>query len=273
MSKHLGELPPEPYSDLSIVCAGVQVVQVANQCAWREHPASLIVRQMISPRVIDGLLELGRAGVPGTPAVLSDPDRAWRLLMVGDEPWQVWAHSATHEQLRQVIRGLILFCQANGRSGGSVSPVIPLYREFLDRGPDDEPELTSWIVRNRRNDYEPFGTIIHGDATTLQEFREYRARRARVAAEGQARDAERQRKDAAAKAERATARLAAAVRRGDVAAVRALIEAGAEIHKALPPGKSLFDLARENGRDKMVAFLRHLGLRDPTDSSPSAHTT
>ena len=170
-------------------------------------------RQAISPRVIDALLELGRADQPGTPLVLRDKGRAWKLLMIGDEPWRRWAAAATDEHLRLVIRGLILYYRVDGRpTGGSVSPVIPLYREFIARYPGDDPEFTSWIVRNRRNEYDPFGTTVHGDATTLQEFRAYQRRRALSRAEGEARNRELQRGDVEAKAERATGRLAGAAK-------------------------------------------------------------
>src|SRR5688500_18258051 len=125
---------------------------------------------MISSDLEHALKAPGKLGVPGVPELLADRERAWRLLMCGHEPWQSLGAKLSTVDLQNVIKGLVLFSQASGWSGGSVSPIIPLYGEYLSRQPIDEPQFTSWIVGHRRNEYEPFGTIVHGGARTLAEF-------------------------------------------------------------------------------------------------------
>jgi hypothetical protein len=190
--------------------------------------------------------------------------------MVGDAQWREVGQRLALDDLISVTRGLVLFSQASGWTGGSVSPVIALYSEYLRRRPDDDLSLTSWIVDHRRNEYEPFGTTIHGGARTLGEFNRYQQERLRRAAEGRARDAERQRVDALAKAERATSRTVAAVKRGDVAALRALIAAGGQLHWTGYSLESLTELARMHGRGAMVEFLEKLAGAS-ADPDPPTH--
>ena len=57
-----------------------------------------------------------------------------------------------------------------------------------------------------------------------------------------------------------TERLAPAVRRGDLAAVQALLAKGADVTRALPPGGSLVALAEEHGRAAVAEFLQSQGI-------------
>lgn len=215
---------------------------------------------MISGDLRRELQAIGESGhFPGG-GLLGDRDRAWRRLMCGHEPWQELAPRLNEFELRNLIRGLVLFSRVTGWSGGSVSPVIVLYRAYIERWPEREPALTGWIVDNRLNDYEPFGTICHGDARSQAELHQFRVCCAKDRAANMARDAERQQQAASLKAARATTRVTGAVRRGDVAALEALLRTGADLAVALAPGESLVELARANRRDKMVTFLQAAGL-------------
>ncbi len=224
---------------------------------------------MATHEVLTQLIAWGESDEAGIPSMPVDPRPAWRLLM--SVPWNHAARQLSDADLINLLRGLIFYSLASNWRGGSVSPVIHVYHEFLARNTENEPEVTSWIVDNRRNDYEPFGTIVHGGARTHAEFKAYRALCAERRAEGMARDAARQRRDAVAKADRATKRLSGAVKRGDVAAARSLLSAGADIQSALPPGESLVALARVNNREKMVEFLIERGMTDSdSDRAPGA---
>lgn len=57
-----------------------------------------------------------------------------------------------------------------------------------------------------------------------------------------------------------TERLAGAVRRGDLSAVKALLAKGADVTKALPNGGSLVGLAKEYGRTTIAEYLRSVGV-------------
>lgn len=235
---------------------------------WHIEPYGLFRNAgQVSHALVDELSELGGAGRAGVPRCLQDRHEAWRLLMCGHDPWRRLGAELLDETIRKVIMGLVLYSQASAWSGGSVSPVIVLYREYLQREPADEPQFTTWIVANRRNDYEPFGTLDHGGARTQSELVAYEQRRSNERAERRAQEAERhtqdlvrQKKGAAAKLVRATDRLAAAVRRGDLKAVQALLDRGADWRRALPAGQSLLGLARDHGRETVAAFLEERGI-------------
>jgi len=162
-------------------------------------------------------------------------------------------------ELRHLIRALVKFSVVAGprRSGGSVSPVSPLYRKYTARYPDLEPELTSWVVEHRINRYDPFGTISFADASSLEQHNHWRReRQEQVAAEEQNRGAARHNREATT----ATERLPNAVRRGDIKAVQAMLANGAEPKVASLEIGGLQVLAHEHGRDAMVDFLESKGI-------------
>jgi hypothetical protein len=190
---------------------------------------------------------------------------AWRVVAGDREGWQRAGARLSDDDLRDLIRGLLLYARASGRMiGGSASPVIVLYREVVARSPSWEPELTKWIVGHRTNPYEPFGTGDDFGATSWAEYSERLAessarRGANVEAESerQGADSERRRvRDAAA----ATARLAAAVRRGDLGAVTSLLGKGGDPAAALPGGASLVEWAEQHGRSEVASYLRERGI-------------
>jgi hypothetical protein len=160
--------------------------------------------------------------------------------------------------LRNLIRGLVLYSRASKTSlGGSVSPVVSLYAGYIERFSEGEPALTGWVVDNRVNPYEPFGTISHRAARSQAEFFSLAEKRAKAAQRKQADDHEARRVRESMKA---TARLANAVRRGDLKAVKVLIEKGADPKKALAQSGSLQQLAAENRRHTVLGFLRERGI-------------
>ena len=199
------------------------------------------------------LIELGRRGDSAAPAALELTaaellSREGRLALSG------MARELSREHLEGLIRGLVL-CGV----GGSVSAVIPLFKFFAKEYPQDEPSLTSWIVANRVNPYDPFGTVVYNDASSLKEhLAQRRARDARAAANERQED-DRQRQSALRKGEIATTRLAAAVKRGDRSAVEALLAKGANPEQALPGG-SLVALALEHGQAALAEFLKARGI-------------
>jgi len=220
----------------------------------------------LSNEVLQELIELGRDGLERVPRSLTDETVAWRTLVCGNEPWIEAAKSIGPENVPFLIRGLVLYARASGRTtGGSVSAVIVLYRTVVERTPDLEPSLTSWVVAHRTNPYEPFGTINDEGAVTYADFVARRTVRHALASANEAREAEQQRQFAEIRAQRdrveSTQRLANAVRRGDLGAVQALFDKGADASRALPDGGSLVALADENGRHAVAEFLRARGTK------------
>lgn len=206
-------------------------------------------------------MEMGRDGVEPSPSRLGDSGRVTRRLLCGNSPWRSLAGSLADEDLRDLIRGMVRYSRAIGSGiGGSVSPVIVLYRELVARSPEWEPEFTSWVVRHRMNPWEPFGTRNDGHATTLRAFKSHGATCAEANARRHEAGLERQAADQAAKRERdrkeSTERIAAAIRRGDRDAVVALLKKNPDLKAALPHGGSLVDLAVAHEKPEIAAILR-----------------
>lgn len=214
--------------------------------------------------VIEGLLALGR----GEGDCLPDSLRDKRVLGPPYHGWHVWAEIAEQigvSSLPALIRGLVRYCRASGhRIGGSVSPVIFLYRIVVEQLPAAEPDLTGWVVRHRTNGYEPFGTHNDNDANTYAEHVARQLVRAERTRANEVREAERQKHARENRQQRdrkeATERLASAVRRGDLAAVRALLGKGADVERALPDGGSLVAMALANERFVVAEYLKSLGI-------------
>jgi hypothetical protein len=208
----------------------------------------------IDNEVVEDLIELGREGIPQVPGSLKDVQDAQELLMRG---WTRIGRRLEEQRLRFLIMGLVLYSQASGWTGGSVSPVIQLYKEFAERFPGSDLALNQWIVANRRNPYEPFGSLMIG-GRTLREHQanwvEYRRSREE---ELQRRELVRLGKVGAV----ATTKLPNAVRRGDILAVKALIAKGADPKVRDHAGRDLHSIAASEGRTAISEFLRELEMR------------
>lgn len=144
-----------------------------------------------------------------------------------------WArHTATMSarELESLIRLLTLAeAELGGWGGGSVSSIIWLFRIYSGLDGSDADGLAEWILQQGTdNPYLPYGTQNHG-ARSLKELAHLRE--GEMILRRLAREAETLRKEEAQerRAKKATSNLPAAIRRGDVAALGALVAQGAEL--------------------------------------------
>jgi hypothetical protein len=127
--------------------------------------------------VIVQLIAIGDYGIDAVPASLAADcdDTAWHLISKYCEHFLRAADALSQRDLENLIRGLVHYSRVCGTfsTGGSVSPVIPLYRCLAKRvgnlGPglfdgdqsatenQQFDRLTLWILDHRVNPYEPFG--------------------------------------------------------------------------------------------------------------------
>jgi hypothetical protein len=210
------------------------------------------------------LIHLGEMGNPGIPPGFTNPEVAWRKVVCGPELWDRLGRTLSESDLRNLIRGLVLLSQATRRHGGSVSPVIALYFAYVERFPERELPLTRWIIQHRINAYEPYGSAAYSDATSLADFyvtrsrRQERARRNEEAERLRSHERHLQKRQREAVA--ATERLPNAVRRGDLKAVEALLQKGADWRAASDRCGGLLALARKEGRTSVEALLIARGI-------------
>ncbi len=138
---------------------------------------------------------------------------------------------------------------------GGLGSVTNLER-LLPLVPDPERKLLDWILRNTTSySYYSFG------ACSIEEYDVACRRKAERAAEGIRRDGARQAQDRKRIGEAATKNLFNAVRRGDLKAVRALVQKAADVNAPAPDGSSLLDLAALKGYDAIATELRNAGAK------------
>jgi dTDP-4-dehydrorhamnose reductase len=121
---------------------------------------------------------------------------------------------------------------------------------------DPERKLLDWILRNTKSySYYSF------DACSIEEYDAACRRKAERATEGIRRDEARQAQDRKLISETATKNLFNAVRRGDLKAVRALVQKVADVNLLTPDGSSLVSLATSKGYDAIATELRNAGAK------------
>ena len=125
---------------------------------------------MITPsevnQVIESLQDLGRNGSINYDGKLPDKETARKGTHVG----KVMIGSMQKEPLGALIRGMVLFWKRTNTFNGSVSLLHRYYIQYVTRFPEDDHGMTQWILENRDNEYDPFGTIVESDASSYQEF-------------------------------------------------------------------------------------------------------
>src|SRR5947209_12714451 len=85
--------------------------------------------------------------------------RSGQLMRQPFQEWYEIARRYSRDEVTALIKALTVaerdlptFC------GGSVSPVISLYRYLLDTTQDDFTELLDWVVAHTPHHYLPFGS-------------------------------------------------------------------------------------------------------------------
>jgi len=137
---------------------------------------------------------------------------------------------------------------------GSVSN-LPRLLSFVD---DPERSLFDWVLHNSTRYYYSKGArSVSGYDLACRLEAERRA-------QGIRRDTEQQLQDRKRIAEEATRNLYKAVLRGDLKAVRALIEKGADVTVSAPDGTSLIAVATENGNSEITRELENAALQRAT---------
>jgi len=216
--------------------------------------------ETIPPELIESLISLGRSGVPGLVQGIETHDDAHKAL-VRSWPWSRLMSARSSDEIVDLIKGIVLLSRKlDAAIGGSVTPVVPLFNELRFRGAPGLNELSSWVLANRLNEYEPFGGWTpewvrdHDGYMAWQEVCSKRRQERRDSEIARAAVVEGRRTAAA------TAKLANAVRRGDLLAVKALLAQGASPTEALPDGGSLQAFAASHAQFRMVDLLRELGV-------------
>jgi hypothetical protein len=150
---------------------------------------------------------------------------------------------------------------------GSASPVAYLY-EALRKRMDSVDDVADWVFRHRDNSYIPFGSPAQ--CRSLAEYRAWwLTREADLAEERRARwernsvqhrlEEQRHMVKLALQPGKKTRALANAIRRGDVAAVEALLAKGANPRAVDSEGRTMRAMADAKGDRRILELLRRAG--------------
>lgn len=186
------------------------------------------------PEVVKQLESLGHAHEVGDP-VPELEERYVQTLRNSSRDIRQHLQALSERELRQVMKGFILFSRQYSPYGlaGSASPFPVFFKVYAKRFPEQEPELCAWVVDNRVNPYEPFGTQAHNHARSLKEHQALVEAAAAKSRQNMEREAERQKIAHALRLERERERaqksLPGAIARGDKQAIEALLAKGAKM--------------------------------------------
>jgi len=126
-------------------------------------------------KIRDTLIEIGRDLAVGDPLVKGAIDEIRRYDSINRRGPKFWCEAVTglsDTEIADLSRGLTYVEASSDWSGGSASGVIWLFQELIRRNVSLEmlDDLSSWILRNTKNPYNPFGTQISLGATCYSEY-------------------------------------------------------------------------------------------------------
>ena len=171
--------------------------------------------------------------------------------------WQFWypiAERLPKENLKALIKTLtIAESLLKGWQGGSVSAVIWLFNKYSPSDHEDKDKLTDWILRHTDNYYVPFSNY---GAKTLKEYYELRAEYMNKKRETQMKEEMRHQNAVQRRAVAATQKIFSAIARGDIKAVEALIEKGADLAAHNSEGLTPLQVAERCGNKNIINILK-----------------
>lgn len=207
--------------------------------------------------IFDGLLKLGRSNNFDKIAVIHGAgDHAAVCELASRYKRDVIDYVSQLSQPDQIafIKAIATYEDTVGAIGSvtSLFYLMPMVQDY-------EEVLLDWVLRNT-DSYWWYGH----EAKSLVEYREICRRKKEYREESLRLEAEREYAAKARAAERATYNLYNAVRRGDIKAVKALMEKGADAAAAKSPeGISVLKLAKLNKRQDIVEALSEYSNDEP----------
>jgi hypothetical protein len=214
--------------------------------------------------LLSELIDLGANRTDAMPPQLAAEESALRRVLDLSGRLLPAVECLAPEQLERLIRGVVRYGQLGRQTGGSVSPVIRLFAMYRACAAKADVDLLSaWIVENRNNPFEPYGSAVYGGARTADEYGHQQKNRRARAEQNMAREQLRQQQAGSLKAQiradRATAQLRRTVERGDLRAVEALLNAQADWRRVVAAGGPLRPDAEARGHDDVVRLLERCG--------------
>jgi hypothetical protein len=148
-----------------------------NQILASHHAAfiSLVKDQqplMTDQEIILQLISVGRDAVGSVTPDLSPLRRCDHINRIGWKKWKMEASHLSNTDLINLIKGITYVERELKWIGGSVAGGIWLFSMLLNLGAPIEEidETAAWVIKNTRNPYNPFGTIVTLGANNYSEY-------------------------------------------------------------------------------------------------------
>jgi len=160
--------------------------------------------------------------------------------------WYELANTLSDHELVALIKTFTEMELRLSLSGGSVAPVIWLYKSLSGRSSDNPTPLADWVLERTENMYLPFGTNNRGakSCTELEEIVKREQKEKRLTAEY---ERTRELEAKSLRAADATRKLFGAIHRNDQKAITSLLAKGADIHAANEQGQTACEIAKSAG--------------------------
>jgi hypothetical protein len=140
-----------------------------------------------------------------------------------------------------------------GWQGGSVSAVIWLFNKYAPSLPHDKDSLADWILGHTDNYYVPFSNY---GAKTLSEYYKRRSEHLNEKRGTQIKEEKRHQEAIQRHTIKAINDIFPAITRGDIKAVKALIQKGANLAACNSDGVTPIQWAAKYGKEEIVNILR-----------------
>ena len=129
---------------------------------------------MMNQEIILQLISVGRDVRSATPD-LSSLRRCDHINRMAPEKWKTETPHLSNTDLINLIKGITYVERELKWTGGSVAGGIWLFSILLNRNAPIEEidETAAWVIKNTRNPYNPFGTIVTLGARNYSEYKKF----------------------------------------------------------------------------------------------------
>jgi hypothetical protein len=189
--------------------------------------------------------------------------RSGQFMRMHFSAWYEVAAFLESSKLASLIKTLtIAEARVPNFRAGSVSPVIWLFRKLSERDFAGLEELADWVLAHSTNEYLPTGSYNY-QARSMADLGHKMSENAQRKHDRQITESIRQAEVSKTKADKATLKLAGALRRRDLKAVEALLQQGADIDAIDQDGS----IARETVESLGLVHL--LNIKESMGNGPS----
>ena len=178
------------------------------------------------------------------------------IMSLRPEAWFLVAENLRNEYVIALIKCLTITEMVfDDWRGGSVSPVIWLFKHLSSHAPGLSNYTANWVLANTHNNYLPFGSDNFGakSINELSKFKKLSVERKHAILEA---ESKRQELAKERRAQEATRALFGAVKRNDIKAVKALLLKGADILAKDSEGLTIVELAKIIGSEKVLELIK-----------------